>query len=556
MPSGRPRAASGYFYAMPAPDLLNVSELSVDYYIDNQCFNALHGIDFQIGTGQTLGIAGESGSGKTTLALSLMGLLPPGTSRIRAGNARWSRPGTDPVDLLDLPPGRRGSVNGREIGMVFQEPLPALNPVFTCGSQVAEVLRRHLDMDQAGAKSHSMEIWERTGLAPNLYGRYPHQLSGGQRQRVLLAMATACNPSLLIADEPTTALDMVTQAGILELIRNLQQEYGMGVIFISHDLDVIREMADAVLVLQNGRVVESGPVREVITRPSNDYTKKLLAASEGGQRKRGTRKSAEQEPLLQVAGLRKWFQGGRGETVKAVDGVDLEIAPGETLGLAGMSGCGKTTLCCTILRLTSADAGKILFRGMETDSKPGLRRFRRHTQAVFQDPAASLNPAMRVGEALMEPMRVHRIHGHAAARKQVAMLLEQTGLDPGYANRYPREMSAGEKQRVCIARALAMEPQLVICDEPVSSLDATVRIQVLELLDSLKQQLGLSFLFISHDLQVIRQVSDRVMVMHDGRIVEAGDPAQVFSNPESTHTRQLLAALPKTVRSTLSAYSS
>ena len=497
-------------------------------------------------------------------------------------------------------------VRGKRIAMIFQEPMTSLNPVYKCGYQVSEMILQHETVSKATAKERVISLFKQVMLPrpEAIYNSYPHELSGGQKQRVMIAMAIACNPKLLIADEPTTALDVTVQLEILKLLRKLQTETGMGMIFITHDLGVVAEIADDVAVMHNGEILERGTVQQILNHPQHPYTQGLLACRppmdvrlkrlpivkefldgqwQGGkeqilhdlqitteERKTHLEQLYSQEPLLKVEGLKTWYPLRKGvfsrvyDHVKAVDDVSLEVYEGETLGLVGESGCGKTTLGRSILRLAEPTGGKVWFDGIEVTALKGqaLRDFRKQAQIVFQDPYSSLNPRITIGEAIAEPMRVHGIHGrelHTATqngaqlrdaigdnelRDAVCDLLEQVGLDASHYNRYPHEFSGGQRQRICIARALAVNPRLVICDESVSALDVSVQAQVLNLLNRLKEERHLTYIFISHDLSVVRFMSDRVVVMYNGKPVEINEADALFEHPLNAYTKKLIDALP------------
>ncbi|MDX1906173.1 MAG: ABC transporter ATP-binding protein [Bacteroidia bacterium] len=561
--------------------LLQVQGLTTEFRSRDAHVVAVRNISFQVKKASVVGIVGESGSGKSVTSLSLMRLIqPPG--QVSAGQA-WFRNRTGAVvDLLTLPPREMQRYRGNELAMIFQEPMTALNPVYRCGDQVAEALRLHQALSARQAREAVLDLFREVELprVEDLYRAYPHEVSGGQKQRVMIAMAIANRPSLLIADEPTTALDVTVQKQILRLIRRLQQEQQMSVMFITHDLGVVRELADDVLVMHEGQIVEAGPVEDLFQHPQHPYTRGLLACRPRMDR-RPTRlltlqdfqaetppaetlispaafearlnSLRSQAPLLQVKDLRTWYPLRRNlagqvrSHVKAVDGVSLDVYPGETLGLAGESGCGKTTLGRTILRLTEPTQGQIRFDGQDIThlSQSQLRPLRRDMQIVFQDPYSSLNPRMRIGDAILEPMAVHQIGATQQARRdQVYELLVRVGLQPEMYQRYPHEFSGGQRQRICIARALALRPRMIICDESVSALDVSVQAQVLNLLKELQAELGLSYIFISHDLGVVKFMSDRILIMRAGKIVEQADAETLYRAPQSDYTRELIAAVP------------
>jgi len=637
-------------------------------------------VTFDLRRGETLAIVGESGSGKSVTSLALMGLIPLPPGRITTGEARFQSEALGEVDLLKLPEQQLQQVRGNDISMIFQEPMTSLNPVYTCGSQVVEALRLHTTLSAKEAAARTVELFTMAQLPrpEKIFSSYPHEISGGQKQRVMIAMAMACDPAILIADEPTTALDVTVQARMLRLIDDLRRQHNTAVIFITHDLGVVAEIADRILVMYRGRVVEQGAVLDIFTNPQHPYTKGLLACrpklsvgkkrlpvvadfmredvdgsfsttetaptqllaaetsdaplaasqkgaeitktfpvehfpvsrstdpyfgletaptAESGQplpqlsgvveesagmtadslepspapvSPLGSVRIANAEPsvaqgfnpgpppatrpLLQVENLnvhfpiRKGFLRRTTDFVRAVDGVSFAIYPGETVGLVGESGCGKTTLGRTLLRLVEPTSGNILFEGVDLAKLPAgeLRRRRREFQMVFQDPYAALNPMMTVGEAILEPMRVHGVGGSRQQQKdRVLELLRTVGLQDDHYLRYPHEFSGGQRQRICIARALALQPKCIICDESVSALDVSVQAQVLNLLNDLKSEFGITYLFITHDLSVARFMSDRLLVMRQGKIVESGPAADLYANPKHEYTQQLLAAIPK-----------
>lgn len=568
--------------------LLRVDQLTVEFRTEDAIVRAVEGVSFFVKPGQTLGIVGESGSGKSVSALSVMGLLPEKVANIHNGSILFAEEGQEPVELIGLDEKRMQTIRGNRIGMIFQEPMTSLNPVMRCGKQVAEVLIQHKRLSKTEARKESIRLFEEVLLPrpESVYDSYPHQLSGGQKQRVMIAMALACNPALLIADEPTTALDVTVQKSILELIRQLQSKYKMAVIFITHDLGVVAQLAHEVVVMYKGHIVEQGDVKELFRNPQHPYTRGLLACrpplgkrperllsvadfmdktakhhepaitvKEVTSEERTTRhkKLYNQHPLLTVSGLKTWFpikSGILARTkgfVKAVDDVSFEVYPGETLGLVGESGCGKTTLGRSILRLAEPSEGSIVFDGEEImQLKPtALRGMRRNMQIIFQDPYSSLNPRMTIGTAITEPMWIHGLYDSNQQRQEKAMeLLEKVQLKPEHFYRYPHEFSGGQRQRICIARALALQPRFIICDESVSALDVSVQAQVLNLLNQLKVDLGFTYIFISHDLNVVKYMSDRLIVMRNGRIQEQGDADVVYDHPQSDYTRGLINAIP------------
>lgn len=532
-------------------------------------------VSFCLQAGQTLGIVGESGSGKSVTALSIMRLLPRIGCQITG--QIWLKPEAEaavPLALHELSERAMQRVRGRHIGMVFQEPMSSLNPVFRCGEQVAEAIRLHLRKSRAEARALTLEWFERVQLPQQerMYRAFPHELSGGQKQRVMIAMAMCCQPALLIADEPTTALDVTVQKTVLALIRELQTQTGASCLFISHDLGVISEVAHQVVVMRQGQVVEYGPVQQILQSPQHPYTKGLLACRpplkhrlrrlpvmddfEKGKPPAEVKAFTQQEetaqaqalmaqnPLLEVRSLSVQYPGR--PPVQAVSEASFELYPGETLGLVGESGSGKTTLGRAILQLIKARQGSVKYRGIELQelTAQAMRPLRRELQMIFQDPYAALNPRLRIGQAIAEPMLYHGLATSSNVTSKVSELLEQVGLTAEHALRYPAELSGGQRQRACIARALAVEPALLICDESVSALDVSVQAQVLNLLQDLRQARGLSMIFISHDLSVIRQISNRLLVMQQGKIVETGITAEVCAQPRAEYTRLLLEAAP------------
>ncbi|MBU1010357.1 MAG: ABC transporter ATP-binding protein [Bacteroidetes bacterium] len=569
---------------MATSTLLQVDDLQVSFLGETGWNPAVQQVSFTLEPGKTLGFVGESGSGKSVTSLALMNLLPQRQARIQAAQLLF-----DGRSLQQLSGSAWSQLRGADMAMIFQEPMTSLNPVYSCGYQVAEAIRAHGHIGRKAARERVLQLFSKVQLprVKEMYNAYPHQLSGGQKQRVMIAMAISCNPSLLIADEPTTALDVTVQRGILDLLKDLQSETGMGMLFISHDLAVVAAMADHIAVMQKGWVVEQGTAEAIMRNPQHPYTQSLLACrpphdvrlkrlpvvSEflagkwpGGEaqvrkelslsaaeREAGHQEMYAQAPLLSVNNLKVWFPikktlfSRSAPMVKAVDGVSFQVYPGETVGLVGESGCGKTSLGRALLRLNEPEDGEIDFEGNKLILLPDrqMRAFRKHIQIVFQDPYSSLNPRMSVGEAIKEPMTVHRLHGNESGRRQkVLELLQQVGLDAAHYHRYPHEFSGGQRQRICIARALAVEPRLIVCDESVSALDVSVQAQVLNLLNSLKKALGLTFIFISHDLAVVRFMSDRILVMKDGKIEETGEADSLYHLPQKPYTKKLIAAIP------------
>jgi peptide/nickel transport system ATP-binding protein len=555
----------------PIP-LLEVRNLVVTFTTDGREQTVTDRVSFRLQEGETLAVVGESGSGKTVTALSVLKLIPSPPGKIANGAILFKKPGGPVTDLLGCSEKEMQQTRGNAISMIFQEPMTSLNPVYTCGNQVAESLRIHLGFSKRQARERVLDLF-REVLLPRpekTFGAYPHELSGGQKQRVMIAMAIACNPSILIADEPTTALDVTVQKTILALMKKLQVTRKMSVLFITHDLGLVAGFADRVLVMHRGKVVEEGTVEDIFRSPQHPYTKGLMACRpplgkrpvrlatienylEGGnavipavvtadQRKTEHRRIYLQEPVLRVENL-----GRRFGAFTALSQASFDVYPGETLGIVGESGSGKTTLARVVLELIPPTEGRVLFHDRDITRLPAgkLKELRKDLQIIFQDPYSSLNPRITAGSAILEPMKVHGLHGSDAARREkVAGLLEKVGLKPEHYSRYPHEFSGGQRQRICIARALAVEPRLVICDESVSALDVSIQAQVLNLLNDLKKDFGLTYIFISHDLSVVKFMSDRLIVMRNGKIEETGEADEVYANPKSEYTRSLLEAIP------------
>jgi peptide/nickel transport system ATP-binding protein len=528
---------------MTAP-LLQIRDLVVDFTGRNGRVRAVDGIDLDVHRGETLGIVGESGSGKTVTVLAALGLLPPPPACTVHGRALL-----DGRDLLAMDRRQLRDLRGRAVGMVFQDPMTSLHPSFRVVDQVAEALLVHdRRLSQRAARLRSVELLEQVGVPhpSRRVGDYPHQWSGGMRQRAMIAMAIANRPQLLVADEPTTALDVTIQAQILDVLRAARDDTGAATLLITHDLGVIAELADRVAVMQAGEVVETAPATRLFASPQHRHTVDLLGMLPRLDQPLPARRpiAAAPVPVLQVERLVTHYRSRHG-VVRAVDGVDLEVQPGETLGLVGESGCGKSTVARSVLRLVEPRAGRVVFRGLDI-TRAGTREMRpvrRALSMVFQDPYASLNPRMSVGDIVAEPLRVAGRYRTGGAR-QVHELLELVGLDPRSADRLPAEFSGGQRQRVGIARALALSPQLLVLDEPVSSLDVSIQAQVVALLDRLQRELGLAYLFIAHDLALVRAISDRVAVMYLGRVVETGTREQVYERPTHPYTQSLLSAVP------------
>ncbi|MCY1667492.1 ABC transporter ATP-binding protein [Rhizobium sp. SL86] len=517
-----------------AEHLLDVRDLSVEFHTAAGVVKAVCNIFYHLDRGETLAILGESGSGKSVSSAAIMNLIDTPPGRITSGEIYL-----DGVDLLTMRPQERREVNGKRIAMIFQDPLSHLNPVYTVGWQIREAMTTH-GLQSEAAEAEALRLLGRVGIAdPQIaLKKYPHQFSGGQRQRVMIAMALALRPDLLIADEPTTALDVTVQAEVLALLKELQREIGMGVLIITHDLGVVAEIADRVVVMEKGALVESGTVGDVYRNPKHPYTRKLIAAAPG----RGAMHEDDQkgDVLLRVRDVRKSYGA-----FEALRGVSFDLMAGQTLAIVGESGSGKSTLARVLLRLEEPDTGSALWQGRDLFRLPPreLYRLRRDLQMVFQDPSQSLNPRMTVFQLISEAWVIHPdILPRSRWRERVAELLQQVGLSPDHMRRYPHQFSGGQRQRIAIARALALEPRLIICDEAVSALDVSVQAQVIELLDRLRQETGISFIFIAHDLPVVRDFADQVMVMRKGRIVELGGVRQIFEAPREAYTQALLAA--------------
>jgi peptide/nickel transport system ATP-binding protein len=525
--------------------VLRVRELVVDFHTRSGAVRAVDGVDLEVDAGTTLGVVGESGSGKTVTMLAALGLLPPPPYCTVRGQVLL-----DGRDMLAMDRRELRAVRGRQIGMVFQDPMTSLHPSLRVVDQVAEALLVHDSrLSEAQARRRALELLERVGIAHA--GRrvrdYPHHWSGGMRQRAMIAIAIANAPHLLVADEPTTALDVTIQAQILDVLRSARDELGAATVLITHDLGVVAELADRVTVMQSGRVVEQSTVEAAFASPKHPHTLTLLNSLPRLDRPLRPRRPVPPSPaLLEVADLSTRYEvPGRG-VLRAVDGVSLRLLRGETLGLVGESGCGKSTLARTVLRLVDAHAGRVLFGGNDLTAVGGrrLRRVRRDLSMVFQDPYASLNPRMTVGETVAQPLRIAGRYRSSGGRRRVAELLDMVSMEPACADRLPAEFSGGQRQRIGIARALALSPQVLVLDEPVSSLDVSIQAQIVALLDRLQRELGLAYLFISHDLALVRELSDRVAVMYLGRVVELGTREQVYERPTHPYTQSLLSAVP------------
>jgi peptide/nickel transport system ATP-binding protein len=564
--------------------LLQIENLSIDFTSENEITHAAKNISFTVNRGEITALVGESGSGKTVTALSILQLLAAPPALYSSGEILFSEDKDHSEDLLKKDRKQLKHIRGNKISMIFQEPMSSLNPVFTCGYQVMEAILSHKKNSKEEARRQTIEWLSRVRLPQpkNIFYRYPHQLSGGQKQRVMIAMAMCCHPALLICDEPTTALDVTVQKTILQLIRELQKEQNMGVIFITHDLGVVAEIADKAVVMYKGEIVEQNSVSEIFNRPQHPYTKALLACrpvnhqrgerlpvisdflqiesqntKDKSQRIPGTKEQAtnnQTTTLLEVKDLSIWFPsrknlfGNALDFIKAVDDISFEVYKGETLGLVGESGCGKTTLGRALLRLIEPTKGKIIYAGNDLTAKKSdeLNSLRKEIQIVFQDPYSSLNPRMTIGSAIAEPMKVHQLITGAKERKnRVVELLQKVDLSPEHFNRYPHEFSGGQRQRIVIARALSLNPSFVVCDESVSALDVSIQAQVLNLLNDLKKEFGFTIIFISHDLSVVRYISDRIMVMNKGKIEESGKADDIYFNPQKEYTKKLIASIPK-----------
>jgi peptide/nickel transport system ATP-binding protein len=577
--------------------LLEFKNLVTEFHTEGTTVKAVNNISFTLNKGETVGIVGESGSGKSVTSLSAMRLIPSPPGVISGGSIIFHTKNGEKIDLLKLSEEKMREHRGNDLAMIFQEPMTSLNPVFTCGDQVLEAIMLHQKLKKDAAKKLTIKLFKKVQLPDpeRIYNTYPHQISGGQKQRVMIAMAMSCEPSVLIADEPTTALDVTVQKTILLLMQELQREQDMGILFITHDLGVIAELADKVVVMYKGNIVEQGNVWEIFTNPKHPYTKGLLACrpplekrytflptvgdfmktdSSGvivdnnisveeftkdlvvsnSERERKQKELFSKKPVLQLKNLKTYFPirngffGGISSHVKAVNNVSFDVYPGETLGLVGESGCGKTTIGRTILRLEEPTEGEMIYKNkdiakMDADE---LRAFRKEVQIIFQDPYSSLNPRMTIGNAIMEPMQVHQILNSDEERKErVKELLTKVSLDPAHFYRYPHEFSGGQRQRIGIARALAVNPKFIICDESVSALDVSVQAQVLNLLNNLKKEFELTYIFISHDLSVVKYMSDRMVVMQEGEIEEMGDADQIYNSPKTEYTKRLIDAIPE-----------
>jgi len=570
--------------------LLDIDDLSLDLRRDTQWNSILHQISFSLHEGETLGIVGESGSGKSVTALSVMQLLNSKIARYPSGRILFHhRQDHNPIDILKAPETVMQTLRGNQIGMIFQEPMTSLNPVIRCGEQITEQILLHNKIDEKEAKERVLSLFDEVRLPrpTQIFDSYPHELSGGQKQRIMIAMAMSCNPKLLIADEPTTALDVTIQKNILELIRNLQEKHGMGVLFITHDLGVVAEIADRTIVMYKGNIVEENTVRNIFLNPKHAYTKQLIACRpsmttrlkklpqvadfDGNtdvdmqqvldqltispeERKTTLNTIYSGDKIIRINNLNKVYKVRkrkifeRQQYFHALHDISLDIYEGETLGLVGESGCGKTTLGRSMLRLIEPTSGDVFYRGRNLVQLPNseMRKMRKEMQIILQDPYSSLNQRLTIGEALLEPMRVHGILSNDNERKKrVIELLERVSLNESHFYRYPHEFSGGQRQRISIARALAVNPKFIICDESVSALDVSVQAQVLNLLNELKAEYHFTYIFISHDFSVVKFMSDRIAVMQQGVIVETGEADTLCANPQTEYAKKLISAIPK-----------
>ncbi|GMX61684.1 ABC transporter ATP-binding protein [Paenibacillus elgii] len=530
--------------------LLQVNQLSVSFYSRDKEVEAVRNVSFEVRKGETLGIVGESGSGKSVTARTIMRLLPSPPSMVKGGEILFQG-----QNLAYKTEQEMEQIRGREIGMIFQDPMSSLNPTMRIGKQIEESLIKHRKLSKTEARREAIEMLRMVGIpySEARYMQYPHEFSGGMRQRVMIAIALACRPSLLIADEPTTALDVTIQAQILHQMKELQLKLGTSIILITHDLGVVAGMCDRVVVMKEGEIVETGTTEEIFYSPKHPYTIRLLNALPRLDEKKKPKpaplitRSAEDRLLLEVRSLKQYFDLGKGQIVKAVNDISFDIRAGETLGVVGESGSGKSTTGRAILRLNEPTGGEVLFKGIALNrlNRGEMKTMRRYMQMIFQDPYASLNPRLRIVDIIGEALDVHRIAGGKKERqKRVEELLDMVGLSPAHAMRYPHEFSGGQRQRIGIARTLAIEPEFIVCDEPLSALDVSIQSQIVKLLEELQQRLGLTYLFIAHDLSMVKHISDRVAVMYKGKIVELAESEELYENPQHAYTKSLLAAIP------------
>lgn len=532
--------------------LLKIENLQVSFMSREKEFEAVKGVSFTVNKGETLGIVGESGSGKSVTARSIMRLLPSPPSLLKDGEIMFL--GKDLVNASDQ---EMEAIRGKDISMIFQDPMTSLNPTMRIGQQLTETMLKHTKgLGKTQAKAEAIELLRLVGIPkPEVrFAQYPHEFSGGMRQRAMIAIALACRPKLLIADEPTTALDVTIQAQILNLMKHMQEKFGTAIILITHDLGVVAGMCDRVVVMKDGEIVEKGTTEEIFEHATHPYTLRLLNAlpklHEKKKAKPAPRISEEinaKEPLLEVKALKQHFDLGKGQVLKAVDDISFFIKPGETLGLVGESGSGKSTTGRAILRLNEPTAGEVLYQGIPVNQLTAkeMKMMRRHMQMIFQDPYASLNPRFKVIDIIGQALDIHKlVKNKQERRKRVEELLEMVGLEKEHAMRYPHEFSGGQRQRIGIARALAVEPKFIVCDEPLSALDVSIQAQIVKLLEDLQQKLGLTYLFIAHDLSMVKHISDRVAVMFGGKIVELAESEELYANPQHPYTKSLLAAIP------------
>ncbi|GAA3777600.1 ABC transporter ATP-binding protein [Corallibacter vietnamensis] len=557
-------------------EILSIKNLSISILSNKIEKDIIHNISYHLNKNEILGVVGESGSGKSMSSLAILGLLPKGVSKIINGSILY-----EGKDLTSLSSKNYEALRGKDMAMIFQEPMSSLNPSMTCGNQVIEILLLHTKLTRKEAVDKTLDLFAKVKLPEpqRVFKAYPHEISGGQKQRVMIAIAIACKPKILIADEPTTALDVTVQKEIISLLKELQSQEGMSVIFISHDLALVSEISDRVLVMYQGKIVEQGDVLDIFNNPKHSYTKALInsrpsldvrlkklptiadfmnktASTEiisNEDRKSYHKTLYSKKPLLEIQNLEKTYISksgifGKKSSFKAVNNVSFKLYEGETLGLVGESGCGKSTLANTILQLDKASSGHIFYKGIDitTLSKKSVRNLRKDIQIIFQDPYASLNPRLSVGRAIQEPMKVHGIGTNSEQRKQLVIdLLNKVGLDETYYDRYPHEFSGGQRQRIGIARTIALQPKIIICDESVSALDISVQAQVLNLLNALKENFGFTYIFISHDLAVVKYMSDQLIVMNKGEIEEKNDADTIYASPKKDYTKKLIHAIPK-----------